>query len=213
MSTVEYIDHMGDDLRVVNAARVSFAVWHEALTKKDPGLIRYLAEHNHWTPFAHCQASIRVTAPIFVARQLAKHQVGLVWNEVSRRYVDAPPAFAAIMWRERPDESIKQGSGEPLTGDRKLMMENIYNEAVSVADESYDAMIQLGVAPEQARAVLPQSMMTEWIWTGSLVAFARVCALRMDPNAQAENREVAEQIAAIIAPLFPLSWAALMGES
>lgn len=212
---VDLIDHMGSDLTVVNAARVSFDKassyredafgWH--LELRDEKLLQYLAKHNHWTPFAHCAATFRVKAPLFVARQLGKHQVGLVWNEVSRRYVDSEPEFYEPReWRKRA-ENVKQGSsGEVVTG-----VSN--GSANRWCLEVYRNMLEDGVCPEQARMVLPQSMYTEWYWTGSLAAFARVCNLRLDPHTQRETQEIAKMLGKHMERLFPKSWAVLIGGS
>ena len=216
---VEYIDHMGSDLSVCQAARVSFdkkSEWEydldkaeRRLSEADAKLIRYLVKHDHWSPLAHTSIQIRVKAPIFVARQLVKHQVGLVWNEVSRRYVDSEPEFwFPEVWRGRPEGSIKQGS----SGEVDLKYEHWqagHEGAVKICLSTYKHMLASGVAPEQARMILPQNMMTTWIWTGSLVAFARVCKLRLDPHAQAETAEIAQGISDIVGPLFPVSWEAL----
>lgn len=223
--SVQLVDHMGSDLTVVNAARVSFdkeSEWDfalvngaQCLSDKDTKLINYLAKHNHWSPFAHTSIQLRVKAPIFVARQLVKHQVGLVWNEVSRRYVDSEPEFYfPEAWRGRP-VNAKQGSSGVLgfINDCDGMLRPVDIVARRVLDpviDCYNNMIEQGVAPEQARMILPQNMQTEWYWTGSLMAFARVCRERLAPGAQLETREVAEQIAEIVAPLFPVSWSALM---
>lgn len=211
---VKYIDHMGTDLSVVNAARVSFNKKSEELVEKDERLIKYLAKHGHWTPFGHTSVTLHVKAPIFIARQLQKHQVGLVWNEVSRRYVDDKPEFfQPEHWRTRPEESIKQGSG-----DETMPLEAIavgyrydwdYEALMWLCKSYYEQCIAEGVAPEQARMVLPQSMMTEWYWTGSIAAFARVYQQRIDAHAQKEVQEIAKQIDAEISPLFPFSWQAL----
>jgi thymidylate synthase (FAD) len=203
----ELIDSMGDDITVVNAARVSFAKEVEEFGEKDTRLIKYLARHNHWTPFAHVTATFRVTAPIFVARQLFKHVVGLVTNEVSRRYVsDEPQLFLPDEWRMKP-VNAKQGSSgahpyqEELTG--------LYMEAGQAALGVYNAMIEMGVAPEQARMILPQSMQTEWYWTGSLASFARVCKQRISDDAQAETRYIAEEISDQLSGVAPVSWEVL----
>ena len=189
---------MGSDLSVVNAARVSFAKVKKDLDAKDDKLIKYLAHWGHWSPFAHATMSFRIKAPIFVARQLVKHQVGLSWNEVSRRYVDDQPEFYMIdEWRSRPDKSIKQGSG-----DRVIKYD--INHAVNIAKETYNDMLEEGIAPEMARMILPQNMMTEWIWSGSVYAFSRVCNLRTKSNAQKETGSVAEQMANIMREHFPL---------
>ena len=202
---VELIDCMGSDLTVVNAARVSFDNHHEKFTSGDEKLIAYLAKHGHWTPFGHSQLQFRISAPIFVARQLVKHQVGLVWNEVSRRYVDSKPSFYTTnAWRERA-ENKKQGSGEvliELTGNDYDVIQAANESSV----EAYNHLLSKGVAPEQARMVLPQSMYTEWYWTGSLYAFARICNLRISEDAQEETKEVASMISDLIRPNFPISW-------
>jgi thymidylate synthase (FAD) len=215
---VELIDHMGSDLSVVNAARVSFDKVSTEFQDRDTKLINYLATHNHWSPFAHCFASFRVAAPVFVARQLQKHTVGLSWNEVSRRYVDSEPTFfVPETWRKRA-ENVKQGSGEELANGKKLYWFNEVTEEREYLTEFYDhclatymGLLRQGVCPEQARMVLPQSMMTEWIWSGSLYAFARVCNLRLDSHTQKETQLVAQQISSHMESLFPVSWNALVG--
>lgn len=230
---VELIDHMGTDLTVVNAARVSFdktSEWdyeddglyaNPLLSDKDTKLIGYLARHNHWSPFAHTSIQLRVKAPIFVARQLVKHQVGGVWNEVSRRYVDSEPEFwFPDQWRGRPEGSIKQGSSGAVTLKGYTDAPEEYDDQIydwfpadlcNLAHCMYDHLLGQGVAPEQARMILPQNMQTEWYWTGSLMFFTRVCKERLAPGAQYETRLVAEQIAEHCAKLFPVSWSALMG--
>ena len=203
---VELIDHMGDDLRVANAARVSFAKVSQQLNGQDINLIGYLAKHGHWSPFSHCFLTFRIKAPIFVARQLQKHQVGLAWNEVSRRYVDSEPAFyVPDSWRKRAG-NVKQGSSDEVSDDidNDALVQH-YEEVAA----TYKEMIDRGIAPEQARMVLPQSMYTEWFWSGSLYAFARVCKLRLDSHTQKETREVAHQIAHHLAEKFPVSYQAL----
>lgn len=234
--SVELIDVMGDDLSVVNAARVSFAKesdWEydkdnhdghgpERLSDKDAKLIGYLARHNHWTPFAHAFASFRIKAPIFVARQLVKHQVGLAWNEVSRRYVDDEPEFwFPKEWRGKP-ENAKQGSSnytfkEDLDdlwipcADGYLLQD--HKDITQTCLAWYLNAIRLGVAPEQARMMLPLNTMTEWIWSGSLAAFARVCKLRLDAHAQQETQVVAAEIKQLLEPLFPVAFKALLDVS
>lgn len=228
---VELIDTMGSDLSVVNAARVSFdkeSEWeyeyergayvesdgkptNRRLSKRDIKLINYLANHNHWTPFGHIFASFRIKAPLFVARQLGKHQVGLVWNEVSRRYVDSEPEFyTPPAWREKV-ENVKQGSGGEITGPtgRVFMLDAVYQSRMKECLTTYQTMLDYGVCAEQARMVLPQSMYTEWIWSGSVAAFARVVKLRLDPHTQLETRQIAEKIDQALANKFPYSWKAL----
>jgi len=230
---VTLIDHMGSDLTVVNAARVSMdkesdwevigydeevdvenrTVYSTAITQlsqADTKLISYLATHNHWTPFGHPQTTFRIKAPIFVARQLGKHQVGMVWNEVSRRYVDSEPEFyEPDVWRKRA-ENVKQGSS-PDTLDIDTDIINgaescNYTDYTLVLKKLYEELLNEGVCPEQARMVLPQSMMTEWYWTGSLAAWARVCKLRLDSHSQRETQEIAQLITAEMSKLYPVSW-------
>lgn len=210
-SEISLVDHMGSDLSVVNAARVSFGKKKKEFTQGDEKLIKYLADHNHWSPFGHCFVQFHIKAPIFVARQLVKHQVSLCWNEVSRRYVDFPPEFYDVdVWRGRPIDK-KQGSGtdtiEWINRDKRTS--SLKSEVENIALKNYNQMIEAGVAPEQARMILPQSMMTEWYWSGSLYAFARVCNLRCSPDAQYESKEVADAIAFHCAGKFPCSWKAL----
>lgn len=206
---VTYVNHMGDDLMVVNAARVSFFKESKEFGEADGKLIKYLASHGHWTPFAHPQITLRIKAPIFVRTQLFKHKVGFTENEVSRRYVDDEPEFynPRGAWRGRPTEGAKQGSSDVIETKWSGLM---YDNAVRQCLDTYNEMLKEGVAPEQARMVLPQSMYTEWYWTGSLAAYARVAKLRLDPHAQGETRDVAKKISDIIKPLFPVSWSALV---
>ena len=192
---VELLEIMGSDLTVVNSARVSFAMESEEFGSRDKKLIKYLAKHNHWTPFAHVQVQFRVKAPVFVARQLVKHQVGLVWNEVSRRYVDFVPEFhAPEAWRKRADNKKQGSSDEIFEGKQEERWDIKYWDLMQNAETLYDNMIASGVAPEQARMVLPQSMMTEWYWTGSLAAFARLVKQRVSSDAQYECQRIAEKI-------------------
>ncbi|MDQ5890359.1 MAG: thymidylate synthase [Candidatus Dependentiae bacterium] len=214
--SVELVDHMGSDLSVVNAARVSFAkesLWIDGqfnnLSVRDQKLIEYLATHNHWSPFGHAFASFRIKAPIGCARQLSKSTVGLCWNEVSRRYVSyEPEVYAVESWRGAP-VNAKQGSdGVPTLGQEAVAA--MYTQVTTQAVEAYNALIAGGVAPEQARLILPQGMMTEWIWSGSLAAFARIAKLRLAPDTQKETREVAHGIAVEMERLFPVSFKALV---
>ena len=229
-SSVHLIDSMGSDLSVVNAARVSFAKesdWEyeglerfrsqydeKKLSEKDQKLINYLAKHSHWSPFAHNSLTFRVKAPIFVARQLVKHQVGGVWNEVSRRYVDEEPEFYMPkrgMWRGKA-ENVKQGSSSTVFIDAfeygHDYTEDIPADAVEVCLEAYTRMLKKGIAPEQARMILPQNTMTEWWWSGTLGAFLDMLVLRLDSHTQYETRLVAEKISVEIQKLFPVSYAA-----
>jgi thymidylate synthase (FAD) len=212
MIEVKLIDKMGTDLSVVNAARVSFANKHKEFDKdRDERLIKFLAKHNHWSPFAHCSMQFHIRAPIFVARQLVKHQVGLSWNEVSRRYVDKEPEFyEPNMWRQRnPDK--KQGSLMTPVKNADIVERTVdnYNDIVRTI---YNNLLEHEVAPEQARMILPQSMMTEWYWSGTLYAFARVCNLRTSSDAQYETRSVAHDISKQAKDSFPVCWKHLTEE-
>jgi thymidylate synthase (FAD) len=220
---VELVDYMGNDLTVVNAARVSFnkesdwdsepnwnMVRERKLSEKDEKLISYLAKHKHWTPFAHPQITLRIKAPIFIRTQLFKHKVGFVENEVSRRYVSEPPVVYSPRWRGKPTGGAKQGSEDFMPINEQYNTANRHYEfTIKEALETYQQLIDLGVAPEQARSVLPQGTYTEWWWTGSLSDFARVYHQRIDVHAQWEVRQYADAIAKIIQPLFPVSWKTL----
>ena len=209
---VKLVDKMGTDLSVVNAARVSFAkesewerpdLYENQLKDSDIKLIQYLAKHNHWSPFAHTSLQFHIKAPIFVARQLVKHQVGLVWNEVSRRYVDDEPEFyIPQVWRKRPDKSIKQGSSDETT-------DYDITPIIMYVSESYNNMLNKNIAPEMARMILPQNLYTEWYWSGTLYAFSRVCNLRCAKDTQSETREIADGIRDICSSEFPTSWGEL----
>ena len=208
---VHRMDSMGTDLTVVNAARVSFDKFKEELEYSDEKLIQYLAEHGHWSPFSHCFIQFKIDAPIFVARQLMKHTVGLGWNEVSRRYVDDDPEFyTPFEWRRRAADK-KQGSMAEAVSSQDIA-NRIKNESDRVALNCYDRLLKLKVCPEQARMVLPQNMMTSWFWSGSLYAFSRVCNLRLKEDAQEETRDVAQRISDHCAVEFPLSWKNLVKE-
>lgn len=227
MSNVTLISYMGDDLSVVNAARVSFdkeSFLEEGVLKQsDENLIKYLAKHKHLSPFNHAFASFRVTMPIFVARQLVKHEY-MPWNEVSRRYVDDPPQFHyPTAWRKRAD-NVKQGSSDETVTEFVLHdtrmgiswsnnIESVYQGLVWHSENVYKGLIEAGVCPEQARMILPQSMMTTVIWSGSLGAIAKMLSLRLPKDTQAETREVAEQIYNILEPVFPISLKALLTET
>ena len=227
MIKATYIDHMGSDISVVNAARVSFGKksgWEyddtdaynqkKYLSKRDTKLIFYLADHKHMSPFGHCFATFHVKAPMFVARQLVKHKF-LRWNEISRRYVDDEPEFyLPDVWRGR-NENKKQGSEgvvdinkhwEDIPDDGDYPMPSLVCEDALYC---YRELLRAGVCPEQARMVLPQSMMTEWYWSGSLDAFSDMCVLRCASDTQFETRYVAEQISLTMHELFPVSWMAL----
>lgn len=206
----EYISHMGNDTLVVNAARVSFNKQVDSFEDKDEKLLKYLADHNHWTPFSHPQITMREKVPIFVARQRFKHMVGFTYNEVSRRYVDDEPEFfTPTEWRARPEGSVKQGSGDAVDTATKDFMDYNYECLLDDVFYLYNRAIEKGVAPEQARMILPQSMYTEYYVTGSLAAWARAYKLRIDAHAQKEIQDLAKMWDKIIAPLFPVSWKVL----
>jgi thymidylate synthase (FAD) len=233
MIKATYIDHMGSDLSVVNAARVSFGKkshctetkWVEmgdwsgdmpVVDDRDTKLIKYLAKHKHISPFGHAFASFHVKAPIFVARQLVKHKF-LRWNEISRRYVDDEPEFyVPDVWRGRSADKKQGSEGEVELDEWSLEVADNAYEAGGYAGAAlgvYSCLLKQGVAPEQARMVLPQSTMTEWYWSGSLDAFASMCQLRCKEDTQYESRVVANQISEVMGKLYPVSWAALMGET
>jgi thymidylate synthase (FAD) len=212
--SVELILFCGSDIDVVNAARVSFnkqSEWEDTdtvclkLPEKDAKLINYLAKHKHKSPFNHCFMSFRVKAPIFVARQLVKHEY-LPWNEVSRRYVtDEPEFYFPDYWRKKAD-NVKQGSSDeaiPFVADPSKV-------ATAQCLSAYHTMLTSGVCAEQARMVLPQNTMTEWIWSGTLFAFAKMCKLRLDAHTQRETQEIAKMVSKHAEFLYPVSWKALM---
>ncbi len=212
-------ERWGDDLDVVNAARVSFnkeSEWemlYESgvptgdviLSKKDEKLIQYLAKHKHTSPFNHSYISMRIKAPIFVARQLGKHKF-MPWNEVSRRYVDDEPEFYCVDKLRGKAENVKQGS----TVEANILLENYISQHSQDCLDTYKELLFLGVCAEQARMVLPQNMMTEWLWSGTLGAWCDMLRLRLDPHTQYESRIVATKAREIIEPIFPVSVKALL---
>ena len=224
---VDYIDHMGSDITVVNAARVSFNTRSEyeldmegferiqvgngnkekykteflQLSEKDEKLIRYLAAHNHWTPFGHPQITLRIKAPVSIRTQFFKHKQGFVENEISRRYVSTEPEFYTPQWRGKPSKGAKQGSSDFIDVSSKS-----FNSSLEKCHNTYNQLIKEGVAPEQARFILPQGMYTEWYWTGSLAAYARFYSLRSADYAQWEIREYADAVGQMISSLYPISW-------
>ncbi len=211
LSKVEILEVMGNDLTVVNAARVSFHKESKEMCEADAKLIRYLAKHKHVTPFFHPQIRLRIKMPIFVAREWYRHQIGFARNEVSRRYVDFEPEVYAPKELRARDPKLKQGSKpESVENNNRLAL------AMSVSLNSqclmYNILLNENVAPEVARMVLPQSMYTEFIETGSLAAYARLCQLRLDPTAQKEIQQYAEAVSKLLQDKFPVSWAALMAE-
>ena len=218
----EYIDHMGTDQSVVNSARVSFANADDdkRTPEQDAKLINYLATHKHWTPFAHTSITLRMQAPIPIRTQCFKHKVGFSENEESRRYVSYTPEYFVPEFRKVATNK-KQGSGGLLPKDETITslitgyqetLEDNYKDFLNLAIEQYEHMLEAGICEEQARFVLPQGTEVNWYWTGSLAAYARFCKQRMDPHAQLEIQELAQQVSNIIDPLFPVSWNALMGD-
>ena len=212
-----YVDHMGSDISVVNAARVSFGKQSffeglvggpNVLSDRDTKLVKYLAKHKHISPFGHAFASFHIKAPIFVARQLVKHKF-LRWNEISRRYVSNDPEFYTPTLRSSSVDK-KQGSGDVLVG--SIRQDEVFRHAHIEALKQYKYLLNTGVCEEQARAILPLSHMTEWYWSGSLDAFADMCRLRCKNDTQYETRIVADQINTILQPLFPVAWEALLNE-
>ena len=216
--TATLLDSMGDDLRVVNAARVSFDKWQDEYKDRDDKLISYLARHGHWTPFGHVMVTMRLQMPIFTARQWIKSDVGCirndngVENEVSRRYVDSDPEFyIPDVFHARPEGSLKQGCGEVHEASESLRYFAEYEHA-SRSLGHYQGMIEGGLAPEEARMFLPQNTMTTVIETGSLVYYARVCKLRLGHGAQSAITQLAQEVSDVVSVIAPKSWVALMEE-
>lgn len=208
---VEHIDHMGNDDSVCRAARVSFAKDPAQFTdEQNARLIKYLARHNHWTPFAHAFVTLRFKAPIAIHAQCVKHQIGFAMNTVSRRYVSDEPELFIPEFRLAPEGSVKQGSGDIIPMGRDI--ENMYQMYCEKCIDYYNYMVkELRVAPEQARFILPQGVMTEWVWSGSLQAWARFYNQRSDSHAQQEIQFLAHEVDKIVGALFPVSWDALTG--
>jgi thymidylate synthase (FAD) len=208
---VELLETFGDDLTVVNAARVSFGKQVDEFTEKDERLIKYLVNHDHVSPFFHPQIRFRLKMPIWMAREWYRHTIGFARNEVSRRYVDDAPTFHFPKEIRMRVENKKQGSGG-LHTDNEFILKDM-EEQVQRTLQRYMNYIENGVPPEQARMILPQNMMTEFIETGSLAAYARLCKLRLGDDAQAEIREVAKQVSGLLETKFPVSWRYLMHSS
>lgn len=205
---VELLDYMGNDLDVVNAARVSFNNTSGIFCDQDGKLIKYLARYNHWTPFSHTALKFRIAAPVPIRTQCFKHKIGMVENEESRRYISTTPEiFIPEFFRSKPEGSIKQGSGDKhLDSDYWLSR---YSAVVYDSVGTYIQMLEDGVCPEQARFILPQGAIVNWIWTGNLVSFANFYNKRTDPTAQKEVKHLAEQLGLLVKDLFPVSWEAL----
>ena len=208
---VELLETFGSDLTVVNAARVSLGKHVDEFTERDAKLCKYLADHDHISPFFHPQARFRLKMPIWMAREWFRHTIGFARNEVSRRYVDEPPTFHIPEFVRGRAANKKQGSLDDAHHDSELMM-NVIKESTTKSFQYYNSLIHSGVPPEQARMVLPQNMMTEFIETGSLAAYARLCKLRMGPDAQKEIQEVAKMVSDALAVKFPATWKVLIRE-
>lgn len=203
------MDYLGSDLTVVNSARVTMGVERDSLKDSDLGLIKFLAREKHVTPFRHATVSFRCSAPIAIARQLGKHQVGFSWNEMSRRYKDGEvKTFIPDKVFKRP-ESLHDGAGEEWGEEDSKLLKNIFEAAYDFCVETYDSLLKLGVTPEQARFVLPQGMVTDWVWTGSLYGWFELYRQRSSDHAQYEVRLFAEEIDKVMIELYPISWAAL----
>jgi thymidylate synthase (FAD) len=203
---VQRVGHMGSDMMVADAARVSFDKASDNYSEEqNRKLIMYLARHEHWTPFAHPHICFRIKAPVFIRTQMFKHKIGFVENEISRRYVRTEPEFwLPEYWRGAPKDGAKQGSS-----DERLQVKEHTKRMVSQAHMEYLGLLDSGVAPEHARMVLPQCMMTEWYWTGSLAAYARFYRQRIDKHDQREVQQYAEVIGSKVQELFPICWEAL----
>ena len=213
----EFIDKMGDDLRAANIARVSFANWKEEFDEKDARLIDYLARNEHTSPFRHLQLQVRCHAPIFIARQLGKHQVGMSWNEESRRYISSRPELFKQEFRKAPQGGIKQGSSSEVAeypfvwiGNYAFTIEQVMEALVDTYECATDKDGEHQIAPECARATLPQAMMTSWVWTGSLLSFFHLVRLRRDSHAQKEVQVFAGHVEKICMKHFPHCWKALL---
>ncbi len=207
---VEYIDHMGNDSSVVKAARVSFAGDNEEARgdDKDAKLIKYLAKHNHWTPFAHTSITLRMTAPVPIRTQCFKHKVGFAENEESRRYISCEPKAYLPLFRGQVTNK-KQGSGRVFSANKQARLQQSYTDYMEDSIRHYERLLRDDVCEEQARFVLPQGCLVNWYWTGSLSAFARFVTQRSDKHAQLEIQELAAMVSDIIQPLYPVSWKAL----
>ena len=211
MISAFYVQHAGSDLMVVNSARVSFGkrsemeddLWGPPKLKEDDArLIRYLAKHNHISPFNHTWVTFQCRAPMFVARQLQKHEY-MPWNEISRRYTTENIEFyTPEVWRGKSEDKKQGSDGVVDVGD--------WGDTNWACLKAYNDLLDMGVAPEQARMVLPQSMYTEWFWSGTVGAIAKMCNLRCKPDTQYESRLVADQVSNIMQNLYPVSWASLM---
>jgi thymidylate synthase (FAD) len=206
--SVELLETFGTDLTVVNAARVSLGKHVDEFTEKDAKLCKYLADHGHNSPFFHPQARFRMKMPIWMAREWFRHTIGFARNEVSRRYVDDPPTFHLPTFVRGRAANKKQGSLDDAHRDSTGMMD-IIKESVESSFVQYNTLIANGVPPEQARMVLPQNMMTEFIETGSLAAYARLCVLRLGPDAQKEIQDVAKKVSDCLSDVFPVTWKVL----
>ena len=221
--SVKVVDSMGTDFRIFEAAKATLGGGTESnfqVGETDPTrLINFLASERHVTPFRHPQITLECEAPIAIARQLGKHQVGFSWNERSMRYRDSViDVFTPDMFRGRPahlhDGSTEEDVGKRETALRsswkeKWTIEELYKEAIEESVSTYERLLEAGLAPEQARFVLPQGMITRWFWTGSLYGFYEVYRQRSSEHAQYEVRDFADQLDKVMSELFPIAWEAL----
>ena len=210
----EYVDHMGEDARTVDAARMSFEKDSTHYTKeKNDKLITYLQDHDHWVPKAHNQVTFKVKMPVFLARQYFKHIIGSVKSEASRRYVQSTPEFYTPIWRSKPEGSIKQGSGDEVDNVLKAAADHYMKVSTDQAIGAYNYMLRAGIAPEQARSVLPQSMMVSVMDTGSLEYWGRMYKQRTHPSAQKEWKYITDPLNEKMMELYPVTWGSLVGKS
>lgn len=207
---VTIIDHMGSDLSVVNAARISLGKRHEEFDETDSQLIRYLAEHDHTSPFRSCMVTFHIKAPIFVLRQWMRYRIGSEWNEISGRYVEFEPEYHVPEVFRTQSKSMKQGSDGELTGEANRLAGEFFKASCAESFRTYKMLLGMGVAKEQARMVLPLGLYSEVYWTASLQTIAHFLTQRLDPHAQWEIREYAKAVKDLVTPLFPESLSALV---
>lgn len=189
---VELLDVMGNDLMVVNVARVSYGKWSHEINDKDMKLLKYLYDHKHVSPWKHPQLQFRITCPIFVERQLFKHQIGMTANSISGRYVDFSESFWELKTLRKQSIDSKQGSSNELLSDTEILKQ--WNDTINIAQNTYNNMVKKGVAKEIARTVLPLALNTTFIWTGSVLSYLHLFELRLKPDAQEETRIVVQNI-------------------
>lgn len=218
---VDYVTHLGDDLLVANAARKSFGKGFEEFSyeprskngRSDNELIQSLADDRHWLPFRHPTITLACSEALPIARQLGKHQTGLTWSEISRRYKTKGISFTYLDGQWRSDvKDRRQGSGGLVGSELQEVLAAIQARNISNCLNDYQEVLDLGAAPEQARYLLPQAMEAEWTWTGSLLSFAHIYKQRNHTDAQKEVRDFAIEVGKIMKGLYPVSWKALVGD-